>query len=48
MDENELKVALSDVFASGKTISDFSRVIISIFDEDLKNDFKNATIYEIT
>ena len=46
MDENELKVALSDVFASGKTISDFSRVIISIFDEDLKNDFKNATIYD--
>ena len=46
MDQNEVKTALTDILASGDTVSDFSKTIISVFDNDLKNNFKNATIYD--
>jgi hypothetical protein len=46
MDENELLTELTNILASGELVSDFSKTIITIFDNELKEDFENATIYD--
>lgn len=46
MDENELLIELTNILASGELVSDFSKTIITIFDNELKEDFENATIYD--
>ena len=46
MDENEVQTTLTNILSSGDTVSDFSKTVISVFDNDLKNNFKNATIYD--
>ena len=45
MDENEIKTELSNIL-KGSLASDFSKTIIKIFDNDLKEHFKNATVYD--
>ena len=44
MDQNELQVELKNIYISGESVSDFSKIIVTIFDNDLKNNFKNATV----
>ena len=46
MDQNEIQTYLKNIYVSGSTISDFSKIIVTIFDNDLKTNFKNATIYD--
>lgn len=46
MDENEIQVLLKDMCISGEAISDFSKIIITIYDNDLRNNFKGATVFD--
>lgn len=39
MDEKELQVLLRDMCVSGKSVSDFSKIIVTIFETDLKNNY---------
>ena len=43
MDENEIQVNLKSIYVSGAMVSDFSKVIITIFDNDMKNNLTNET-----
>ena len=46
MDENEIKTELSNILESSDLLSDFSKSIIQIFDNDLKNNFEEATVVD--
>lgn len=44
MDQNELQVQLKNIYVSGESVSDFSKIIVTIFDSDLKNSSYNSKI----
>ena len=46
MDENELKTIIFNILESGELISDFSKSLVTVFDNDLKNNYENSTIYD--
>lgn len=46
MDENEIQTNLKSIYVSGAMVSDFSKIIVTIFDNDLKNNFNSATIFD--
>lgn len=46
MDQNEIQTNLKSIYTSGAMVSDFSKIIVTIFDNDLRNNFKNATIFD--
>lgn len=46
MDQNEIQTDLKNIYVSGSTISDFSKIIVTIFDNDLKTNYKNATVFD--
>ena len=46
MDQNEIQTKIKDMCIEGKTVSNFSKIIITIYDNDLKKNFENATIFD--
>lgn len=46
MDQNEIQTKIKDMCIKGKTVSNFSKIIITIYDNDLKKNFENATIFD--
>ena len=44
MDENEVQVFLKEMYLSGEGVSDFSKIIITIFDNDLRQSNSGSTV----
>ena len=47
MDQNEIQVMLRDMYLSGTQFSGFSKLIVTVFDNNLKERDGNATIYDV-